>query len=57
MPSLDTRLAKLEAPFAQTGPVMILVDEPPSVEQAARIREAQDEGLFVIQVTAVDWAL
>ncbi|NUZ06737.1 hypothetical protein [Piscinibacter koreensis] len=57
MKNLDARLVLLEAPFVQTGPVLLAIDDPQTPEQDARIKEAEAAGLTVILVTALELSL
>ncbi len=57
MPTIETRLARLEAPHIQTGPVLIMVSDERTPEQEQEIRSAREAGRPIVFVTAIDWDL
>ena len=54
--TIERRVANLEQTTAG-GPLLIFVDEPPTLEQHRRIDEAERTGRLVIQVSWLDAAL
>ena len=56
MPTIERRIALLEQTTAG-GPLLIFVDEPPTLEQRRSIEDAERAGRTVILVSWLDAAL